>query len=225
MSRVGDTASQTPQRPNSRSCSLDAFERGPSLRRISVHTLPRAYESNRAFTHHDGSPMKKCQRCTKPAVLHITECMEGDAKALHLCESCAQDYLSTVPVGESAEELEDVEIESDVDEAEDFSDDTSTCESCGISFREFRKQGRLGCPQCYLMFSEELQPLLENIHGETEHIGKCPKRAPDSSQRQFELIRLRNELQAAIENEQYEAAAELRDRIASTEKSLSANEE
>lgn len=164
--------------------------------------------------------MKKCQRCTKAAVLHITELMEGDTKALHLCEACAQEYLSTVPVGEPAEELEDLELPDDVEEPEDFDDDATTCPNCGITFREFRKQGRLGCPQDYIVFASELQPLLENIHGETEHLGKCPKRAPDSSQRQYELIRLRKELQSAIDNEQYETAAELRDKITTVEESF-----
>lgn len=161
--------------------------------------------------------MKKCQRCTKAAVLHITELMEGQAKAVHLCESCAQDYLSSVPLGSSDEDVDDDDVLHDDSVAEDFDDDTATCENCGITFREFRKQGRLGCPQCYSVFATELQPLLENIHGETSHLGKCPKRAPDSSVRQYELIRLRKELQTAIDGEQYEKAAKLRDQIASFE--------
>lgn len=172
--------------------------------------------------------MKKCQKCPKAAVLHITELVDGEATALHLCESCAQEYLSTVPVGDSPSSFDD-EIDFDdiisddvpEAEAEDFDDDSATCPNCGITFREFRKQGRLGCPQDYVVFASELKPLLENIHSETEHIGKCPKRAPDSSQRQYELIRLRKELQSAVDSEQYETAAELRDQIASIESELS----
>lgn len=158
-------------------------------------------------------------------MLHITELLEGQAKALHLCESCAHDYLANVPVGGEEPELEDDDeqlIDTD-DGPEDLDDESATCSNCGITFREFRKQGRLGCPQCYSVFAVELQPLLENIHGESEHTGKFPKRAPDSSVRQYELIRLRKELQAAVENEQYEAAAELRDRIASFDASADAD--
>lgn len=163
--------------------------------------------------------MKKCQRCTKAAVLHITELLEGESKALHLCESCAQDYLTSVPVGAAEDDLEDDDLVDDSAIAEDFDDDTGSCTSCGITFREFRKQGRLGCPHCYAVFTTELQPLLENIHGDSEHVGKCPRRAPDSSVRQYELIRLRKELQSAIDSEQYETAAELRDKIAEFEDS------
>ena len=165
--------------------------------------------------------MKKCQRCSKGATLHITELNEGDVKALHLCEGCAQEYLSTVDVGEVDEEPAFAGEEAPAEEPEEFEDTGfGQCPNCGITFKEFRDQGRLGCPQDYIIFGEALTPLLENIHGDTQHIGKCPKRAPDSSNRQYELIRLRNELRMAVEEESYEQAADIRDRIATLESSL-----
>lgn len=163
--------------------------------------------------------MKKCRQCSKPATLHITEIREGQVMELHLCETCAQEYLehSDGPdpgdqVEQLAAKLKEVSEDSDLEEL-----DQLVCPSCEISFREFRNQGRLGCPHCYSAFETELIPLLESIHGETQHCGKYPKRAPDSSQKQFELIKLRNELRQAVEDENYEAAAELRDRIQSME--------
>ncbi len=161
--------------------------------------------------------MKKCGRCSKPAVLHITEIREGDVQALHLCESCAKDYLNTSPT-ESPAPAETVKgsLSSEVpDEADD-----KTCPNCGISFKEFRAQGRLGCAHDYVVFQEELLPLLENIHGETQHVGKVPKRAPDASQRQFRLVKLKSRLRAAVEEELYEEAARLRDEIATLETQL-----
>ena len=110
--------------------------------------------------------MKKCQQCSKPATLHITEVMEGEGTALHLCETCAQDYLNTVQAGESpewpdwldSEDDDEPDIDdsleaalSDVDEelpAEELREaDAQKCPNCGITFTEFRKVGRLGCPQ------------------------------------------------------------------------------
>ena len=178
--------------------------------------------------------MKKCQQCAKPATLHITEIVDGEGTALHLCESCAQDYLTHVNAGElpgdlswddddEAEGMDDEleaalsEVEEDLSPEDLEEADSQTCSNCGITFKEFRKIGRLGCPQCYLIFEEELEPLLENIHGETEHFGKLPKRAPESSEREFQLIRLRKELEEAVETEDYERAASVRDEIASIE--------
>lgn len=161
--------------------------------------------------------MKKCGRCSKPAVLHITEIREGDVQALHLCESCAKDYLNTSPTEHPAPaEAVKGSLSSEVpDEADD-----KTCPNCGISFKEFRAQGRLGCAHDYVVFQEELLPLLENIHGETQHVGKVPKRAPDASQRQFRLVKLKSRLRAAVEEELYEEAARLRDEIATLETQL-----
>lgn len=166
--------------------------------------------------------MKKCHRCTKPATLHITEIRENQAQALHLCEKCAQEYLTSVEVGATSEEHDQSattpagllahEVDEDVENL--------TCPNCDITYKEFRSQGRLGCPNDYTAFHDELLPLLESIHGETQHVGKIPKHAPDLSQRQYELIRLRNSLRSAVDSEQYEEAAGIRDQIRDLEAQL-----
>ncbi len=163
--------------------------------------------------------MKKCRRCSKPATLHITEIVNNEVQTLHLCEACAQSYLSQQDNPDSDEMPESATKLIESQEGDEF--DHLVCPNCGISFREFRSQGRLGCPHDYIAFESELMPLLENIHGSTQHCGKFPKRAPDSSQRQYRLIKLRNELRTLVEGEQYEDAAKLRDEIQSLESELS----
>ncbi|NQV27595.1 MAG: UvrB/UvrC motif-containing protein [Rhodopirellula sp.] len=168
--------------------------------------------------------MKKCRRCSKPATLHITELRQGEATEIHLCETCAKDYLS------QAEEVSTPSADFQFDQLEDGDTpevsgiDDRVCPSCGITFREFRTQGRLGCPHDYVEFEADLIPLIENIHGETQHCGKLPRRAPDSSRRQHQLIRLRSELKLAIEEEDYETAARLRDEIQEVESQLQGND-
>ena len=91
--------------------------------------------------------------------------------------------------------------------------DQQACPVCGITFYEFRSQGRLGCPHDYVAFQNQLEPLIMNVHGESEHVGKRPHRAPGSSEMRTQLIRMRREMKEAIENENYERASELRDQI------------
>lgn len=163
----------------------------------------------------------KCQRCDKPATFHITELAGGKPQELHLCEEHARDYLTQsanepatatsmaaalaqqmaqqMTVGQTAEELAKL--------------DQQACPVCGISFYEFRNQGRLGCPYDYTSFENQLEPLILNIHGETEHVGKTPTRSAGGSRRRTELIRLRREMKETIEAEDYERASELRDQI------------
>jgi len=146
----------------------------------------------------------KCQRCTKAATLHVTEVFgEGQFEEMHLCEECAQKYLYE-PQGAKGEK-------SEADETAALN--LRQCPYCGLKFMEFRNAGRLGCPHDYEVFREELMPLLENIHGERRHVGKAPKRQPRGRQMRAELTQLRKQLQQAVNREQYEDAARLRDKI------------
>lgn len=84
-----------------------------------------------------------------------------------------------------------------------------TCADCGVKFMEFRAGGRLGCPQDYWVFAKGLLPLLLRYHGATRHVGKVARRRDGASER----LRLRTRLRAAIAREEYEEAANLRDRL------------
>jgi protein arginine kinase activator len=153
----------------------------------------------------------KCNKCAKAATLHITEILgEEQIEELHLCEDCAQKYLyepqqkqtgiKTAPGGQGEEPDEPSVLNRE-------------CDVCGVKFVDFRNSGRLGCPHDYEVFRHELLPLLENIHGETKHCGKTPRRLPQNKQMQSELIQLRKKLLQAVNKEAYEEAAQLRDQI------------
>ena len=167
----------------------------------------------------------KCQQCEKPATFHITELTGGQPQELHLCETCAKSYLTQgeagggavaptlanvlakqLQIGKAAEELAKL--------------DQRACPVCGITFYEFRNQGRLGCPHDYVFFERELTPLIANIHGETQHVGKRPRGREGGTDEQTELIRLRREMKEATQKEEYERAAEIRDQILALEKRL-----
>jgi protein arginine kinase activator len=163
----------------------------------------------------------KCQQCDKLATFHITELTGGKPQELHLCEEHARQYLTQsdeetaaatslagvlahqMAVGQTAEELARL--------------DQRVCPVCGITFYEFRNQGRLGCPHDYLAFAAELEPLIINIHGETEHAGKRPARYTGGTESRTQLIRLRREMKEAITEERYEKAKELKDEIKKVE--------
>ena len=124
----------------------------------------------------------KCQKCHSPATLHITEVL-GDEQyeELHLCEQCANKYLYEPQQKGSAQKGGDAGLAEEGDEAAALNQ--RACPLCGIKFVEFRNTGRLGCPHDYKEFRDELLPLLENIHGETKHCGKTPRRQPQNQPR------------------------------------------
>jgi len=166
----------------------------------------------------------KCQKCSKPATLHITEIIKGVPHELHLCEDHAQQFLNQSQQSEEAlsgaASAMAQHFTAGVTEQQLAQLDKQECPVCGITFLEFRSQGRLGCPNDYEAFKNELVPLLDNIHGQSEHCGKIPQRAPGDSKRQTQLIKLRNDLKRAVAQEQYEEAARLRDEISEQERNL-----
>jgi protein arginine kinase activator len=175
----------------------------------------------------------KCQECDKQAVFHITELEVGDVREIHLCEDHARGYLNQSesaggspsakkpsaaggPLGvtQTADELALI--------------DQKSCGMCGITFFEFRNQGRLGCPHDYEQFEKELEPLIVNIHGAAEHTGCRPVRKPavggptrddlpEDTAELTSIIGLRRSIKEAISREDYERAREDRDRIKAIE--------
>jgi protein arginine kinase activator len=164
----------------------------------------------------------KCQKCDRAATFHITDLIDGEPNELHLCEECAQAFLT--PSQEEASEMmpamagllaQHLAVGETADELARL--DQRACPVCGITFLQFRKQGRLGCPHDYVFFEKELEPLLVSIHDNTQHIGKVPKRCPHGADQQTQLIRLRREMKEAVSGEEYERASELRDKIRTIE--------
>lgn len=163
----------------------------------------------------------KCQKCDKPAVFHITELETGEVRELHLCEDHARAYLNQAEAGGGEEPptggglTGPLTVGQTADELAVL--DKKACDMCGITFFEFRNQGRLGCPHDYVQFEKELEPLISNIHGATRHTGRRPDRAttglPESTTELTGVIGLRGEMRAAIGQEDYERARELRDQI------------
>lgn len=167
----------------------------------------------------------QCQQCEKPATFHITELTGEEHQEIHLCEDHARGYLSQTEGGEPQDPQSITDAWSDQlkvnQTAEDLARlDQQACPICGITFYEFRNQGRLGCPHDYECFEAELEPLIVSIHGATEHTGKKPSRRLDIAANPTDLIRMRREMQQAIEEENYERASELRDEIRTIEDSL-----
>ena len=175
----------------------------------------------------------KCQQCDKQAVFHITELETGAVRELHLCEDHARVYLNQAEGGGGSAEVEGGEaaggatgqlgVGQTADELAAL--DQKACDMCGITFFEFRNQGRLGCPHDYVQFAKELEPLIANIHGATEHTGRRPSRSPQTEDSAAasgtaeltSVIGLRREMKDAIACEDYEKAKENRDAIRAIE--------
>ena len=168
----------------------------------------------------------KCKFCSEPATVHVTDMSKGKYQVLHLCEGCAEREKT----GQFHAQKSEAELELNPQQMEIVKGIIAAyagelvgelarlaCPYCGTKYMEFRAKGRLGCPADYDAFRKGLLPLIQRIHGSTEHKGKCPRRGSNAAGPQAEFIRLRRELRAAIDAEHFEEAARIRDLIRAKE--------
>ncbi len=157
-----------------------------------------------------------CESCkNQRATVHLTDIgkIPTDRKELHLCEACArqkgipmkaqvtiQSLVATIAAGQAGREM--TERLSKI-----------SCDACGMTYPEFREKGRLGCPRDYEAFEKPLLEFIERVHGADRHIGKAPSRAGRPAVQDHEMVRVKMELGRAIEREEYEKAAALRDQL------------
>ena len=161
-----------------------------------------------------------CDICGKnPATVHLTEIIDEQMSELHLCEECArhkseqmeqQFGLSDLLAGMTEfTKSNNKEIETA---------EAVKCASCGLTYADFKKVGRLGCADCYNTFKKYLAPLLKRIHGSCQHFGKSPIKVTKQLKKKIDMQELRAKLQKAIEAEAFEEAARIRDQIKELEK-------
>ena len=155
-----------------------------------------------------------CELCKQSqATVHLTEIINDQMTELHLCEACANQKGAQVESHFGLSDLlSGLADFSKTQEPEEVA--TKACPSCGMTYDDFRKVGRLGCADCYPTFKRSLGSLLKRIHGSPIHVGKSPVRLIKPSKiAKTELLDLKKKLERAIEHEEFEEAARLRDQI------------
>lgn len=165
-----------------------------------------------------------CQECgNKPATLHFTKIVNGEKTEFHICETCAREKGEIIPgtpngfsIHNLLSGLLDFEPQS---AAKAGANQTALrCEHCGLTYAQFSKLGRFGCSECYKYFEPRLDPLFKQVHGNVAHVGKVPKRTGGLIKYKREIETLKKELQARIDQEEFEQAAKIRDEIKELEK-------
>lgn len=168
-----------------------------------------------------------CQECeVRPATLHFTKIINGEKTELHLCESCAREKGEIIPGGSNGFSIQN--LLSGILHFDPFQNaigqgqaaQVARCDTCGLTFTQFSKMGRFGCSECYKSFHHRLEPLFKRIHGNTTHSGKVPVRAGGTITLKKDILKLKEELQKRIINEEFEKAAEVRDKIRRLEQQL-----
>jgi protein arginine kinase activator len=158
----------------------------------------------------------RCDNCKeREAIINLTQ-VEHDTKVtLHLCEQCAQEKGIETGTAVLKSPLGTFLSAMGKGATLPVPAETVRCEHCGATLRDFRDTGRLGCARCYESFEGHLRDLLRRLHGSSQHVGEryLPPGANGEADERGALLNLREQLRRAVESENFELAAELRDRI------------
>jgi len=154
-----------------------------------------------------------CDICKQNvATVHLTQMVEGKTKKVDLCEGCSKAKGVDDPTGFSlADLLLGLGAAQDMERAAGGVE--VKCPHCGFTQADFKKAGRLGCAECYQVFSEGLEGLLKTMHKGTKHMGKFPAVLKESRDLSDKLKQLQKKLDKAISDEDFEVAAQLRDEL------------
>jgi len=158
----------------------------------------------------------------KEATVHLTQIAGDKMQKLDLCEGCAKTKGVNDPTGFSlADLLLGLGASQEIEQAGGGAE--LKCPRCGFTQADFKKAGRLGCPDCYKTFADVLEGLLKTMHKGTRHVGKVPESLRQSRDLTDRLKLLQKKLTKAIEAEDFEGAAALRDQIKQTTARLSSS--
>jgi protein arginine kinase activator len=159
----------------------------------------------------------QCQICQKrTATIHLTEIQEGVRTEMHICETCASEQGIAAHSQMSINELLSHLLAVQPADEEIFgpAEKEHVCPNCGFTLERLRKEGTLGCPLDYEAFEQTLLPVIERAHnGKSTHCGKVPTHVPTETKKFMELSQLRQQLEEAVRDEDYERAARLRDQM------------
>ncbi|MFH0938704.1 MAG: UvrB/UvrC motif-containing protein [Planctomycetota bacterium] len=165
----------------------------------------------------------KCEikNCDNEATVHLTEIRDGKKYEMHLCEQCAMEKgLPGKPHFSISDLLAGIASQAQSQRTKRGKE--TACPVCATMLSQFQSSGRFGCPECYVTFKEDVQGLVEKIHGSSQHVGKVPHRVSSEVALQKNIRQLQIELKRAVRREDYEKAAAIRDQIKLIEEKLNA---
>lgn len=160
-----------------------------------------------------------CEECgVNEACYTISVMMGGQITQRHLCADCMAKMNMNLAAGNIKHLLSAIMsaisggVEETAANAVAPADDV-ICERCNTTLSQFTKSGKLGCPQCYKAFREQLTPMLQQIHGRVQHAGRKPLDDEAAQRRRDVYDRLTRQLEQAVAVEDFETAAILRDQL------------
>ena len=165
-----------------------------------------------------------CEECQERlAMVHLTQVFNGEKTESHLCEQCACNKSNLLFNADNQFSLPNFlgGMFSSIYKQEEMPEAKVQCPQCGMTIMDIKRVVKLGCNECYRVYHQEMDASLRRIHGNSKHSGKIPTRGGYKIYIKKQIEVLRNQIQAAIKEEKYEQAAQMRDQVIELDKKIS----
>lgn len=161
-----------------------------------------------------------CQKCNKKqAMVYYNKVLNGKKTEIYLCEDCMKEYPELSFEFDIPLSINSI-LSSLGYETNEILKNEKICPKCNSTRSEIKESGKFGCSKCYEIFKNDVNSIIEKVHGCTEHIGKAPRRSFYYINIKSEISKLKGELNLAVINEEFEEAAILRDKVRELEKNI-----
>ena len=160
-----------------------------------------------------------CEECgIRQARFHLMKIVNNERTERNLCAVCMAKYQKQLP-GIDFNNLAGIlntileGHESANSEGDNPTDVELVCEQCGTTYQEFKKSGVVGCANCYKVFHQPIEKILDRMQNGTQHSGRIPEGVRSGASIRMNIDRLKQRMQKAVQDEDFEQAAKLRDAI------------
>ena len=172
-----------------------------------------------------------CKRCGKnKAEIYYKQTVNGHTEEYALCSKCAEEMQKEGSINIKMPSLfDDFDFGFDslnelfginYDKKRPQIAEKKRCTLCSSTFDDLVKSGKVGCAECYKVFSDELKRSVEGIHGKAKYMGRRPKKYKEKETKEEKINTLKAELKNAIDAQEFEKAATLRDEIRALENEI-----
>ncbi len=160
-----------------------------------------------------------CEECgIRPARFHLMKIINEERTELNLCAVCMAKYQKQLPgidFSDLAGILNNILEEKNADNVQEQGEPETepVCEQCGMTYAEFKKGGIVGCANCYKTFHAPIERIFKRVQTSTQHSGRIPEGVRSGASIRMNIDRLKQRMQKAVMDEEFEQAAKLRDAI------------
>lgn len=164
----------------------------------------------------------KCDICKKnQAIIHLEEQSNSGTRTINLCLECAtekglnldSDDVNNFLFSMLQNIFSELPRKSKRTQLNGFEQFELSCPACGKTMQAISDSGRIGCEICLSEFQKIIDIVLFKTNKSLDYKGRLPEELQQKKDYKYKIRSLKLKLAKAVNTENYEEAAKIRDMI------------